>query len=66
MKIHITDIISTDGIHDDVHMDYSRSQPKIFKSSPDSVSVERTRQDKFRRAFRTVSKVAFSQLGLGK
>ncbi|UJR15434.1 hypothetical protein I4U23_002377 [Adineta vaga] len=37
----------------------------ILKSFEDSISIERTRKQKFRHALRTVSKVAFSQLGLG-
>ncbi len=37
-----------------------------LKSMADTLSIERTRKDKFRHAVRTVSKVAFSQLGLGK
>jgi len=36
------------------------------KSAADSASIERTRKEKFRHALRSVSKVAFSQLGLGK
>jgi len=36
------------------------------KSGGDSVSIERTRKEKFRHALRSISKVAFSQLGLGK
>ena len=36
------------------------------KSGGDTVSIERTRKEKFRHALRSVSKVAFSQLGLGK
>lgn len=36
------------------------------KSGGDSISIERTRKEKFRHALRSVSKVAFSQLGLGK
>ncbi|CAF2166519.1 unnamed protein product [Rotaria magnacalcarata] len=43
----------------------SRSQLTILKPGPGSVSIERTRKDKFRHALRAVSKVAFSQLGLG-
>lgn len=31
-----------------------------------NVSIERTRKDRFRQVLRSVSKVAFSQLGLGK
>ncbi len=44
----------------------SRETIKILKAGDDKISIERTRRDKFREAFRSVSKVAFSQLGLGK
>jgi hypothetical protein len=44
----------------------SRDNLSGSKSGGDSVSVERTRKEKFRLALRSVSKVAFSQLGLGK
>ncbi|CAF0854241.1 unnamed protein product [Rotaria sordida] len=43
----------------------SRDNLSVSKSGGDSVSVEQTRKEKFRRALRSVSKVAFSQLGLG-
>ncbi|CAF4353584.1 unnamed protein product [Rotaria socialis] len=43
----------------------SGNQLTILKPGPGSVSIERTRKGKFRHALRTVSKVAFSQLGLG-
>ena len=44
----------------------SRDNLSGSKSAADSVSIERTRKEKFRHALRSVSKVAFSQLGLGK
>lgn len=37
-----------------------------LKSGSGGVSIERTRKDRFRQAVRSVTKVAFSQLGLGK
>ncbi|CAF1160534.1 unnamed protein product [Adineta ricciae] len=43
----------------------SRDNLSGSKSAADSVSIERTRKEKFRHALRSVSKVAFSQLGLG-
>jgi len=52
--------------NDDTRILDSRDNLAISKSMADSLSIERTRKDKFRHAIRTVSKVAFSQLGLGK
>ncbi len=43
----------------------SRDTFSASKSGGDSVSIERTRKEKFRHALRSISKVAFSQLGLG-
>lgn len=43
----------------------SRDNISTSKSGGDSISIERTRKERFRHALRTVSKVAFSQLGLG-
>jgi hypothetical protein len=43
----------------------SRETLTISKSVADSISIERTKRDKFRHALRSISKVAFSQLGLG-
>ena len=37
-----------------------------LKSASANISIERTRKDRFRQVLRSVSKVAFSQLGLGK
>jgi hypothetical protein len=51
---------------DDAEILDSRDNLTILKSSGDNISIERTRKDKFRHALRSVSKVAFSQLGLGK
>ncbi|CAF1196120.1 unnamed protein product [Rotaria sp. Silwood1] len=50
---------------DDTQASDSANQVTILKPSPGSISIERTRKDRFRHAVRTVSKVAFSQLGLG-
>lgn len=36
------------------------------KASTGTTLIERTRKEKFRHALRSISKVAFSQLGLGK
>jgi len=44
----------------------SQDNLTILKSGGDRISIERTRKSKFRHALRSVSKVAFSQLGLGK
>ena len=44
----------------------SRDNLSGSKSLGDSMSTEQTRKEKFRQALRSVSKVAFSQLGLGK
>ncbi|CAF4844833.1 unnamed protein product, partial [Rotaria sp. Silwood1] len=49
---------------DDTQASDSANQVTILKPSPGSISIERTRKDRFRHAVRTVSKVAFSQLGL--
>lgn len=38
----------------------------LLLSGRESISIERTRKERFRHALRTVSKVAFSQLGLGR
>jgi hypothetical protein len=43
----------------------SRDNLSASKSGGDSASIERTRREKFRHALRSISKVAFSQLGLG-
>ncbi len=51
---------------DDTEIRDSQDTFTILKSADDSISIERTRKDKFRHALRSVSKVAFSQLGLGK
>ena len=37
-----------------------------LKSASAGVSIERTRKERFRQAIRSVTRVAFSQLGLGK
>ncbi|CAF0995578.1 unnamed protein product [Adineta ricciae] len=52
-------------IRDIRHFDDSGENVTISKAIADEISVERTRKQKFRHALRTVSKVAFSQLGLG-
>lgn len=44
----------------------SRDSLILYKPGATSISVERTRKDRFHSALRSVSKVAFSQLGLGK
>lgn len=51
---------------DDVQIVDSRSQLSITKTSPANSTIERTRKDRVRHALGTASKVAFSQLGLGK
>ena len=60
--ISISGLFSPDG----VFITDSRDNLSGSKSGGDSVSIERTRKEKFRHALRSVSKVAFSQLGLGK
>ncbi len=58
--ISILGILSSDGTY------VTDSGDNLSKSGGDSISIERTRKEKFRHALRSVSKVAFSQLGLGK
>ncbi|CAF1114149.1 unnamed protein product [Rotaria sordida] len=50
---------------DDAQSIDARNQVTLLKTSPSSISSDTPRKDKFRHALRTVSKVAFSQLGLG-
>ena len=50
------------AINVDSHESFNASKA----GGSETVSLERTRKDKFRRALRSVSKVAFSQLGLGE
>lgn len=59
--IIILGMLSPDGLH----LVDSRDNLSGSKSAGDSASVEQTRREKFRHALRSVSKVAFSQLGLG-
>ncbi|CAF3143707.1 unnamed protein product [Rotaria socialis] len=54
-------ILSPDG----TPLPDSRDNLSVSKSGGDSASIEQTRKEKFRQALRSVSKVAFSQLGLG-
>jgi hypothetical protein len=58
--IYILGILASDGTY------ATDSGDNLSKSGGDSESIERTRKEKFRHALRSVSKVAFSQLGLGK
>ena len=43
-----------------------RDDLSAAKSVGDSASIEQTRKEKLRQALRSISKVAFSQIGLGK